>query len=585
MTTEHFDSVKTMIENLRSENADLRLSSMQGIHVIATTLGPQRTREELLLYLTDYLDDNDELLRVFANALGTMLPEVGGVAYTHSLLTPLEMLCSLEEITVREEAVKSLKLIASQIFSGSGPNEQRAQKDYEGVVQRLSKAAPQCRSSACSLIASVYTPTHSPSTREQLRNLFARLVGDDEIMVRRSACIALGEEYCKALSPSDLPSVIPFLKSFSKDISDGIRLRAVTTCCAVLSVINKSQRGAVLGLVNDLASDSSWRVRYMMADSLGKLSGAISSTPDVERYVVPMFRSLCQDKEPEVRAAAVFNMSSVLPACSDTVGKRDVLITGTHLVSDSVGHVRMSLASAVLRSVAHVPKDLWSPTILPTCTALLRDDESDVRLALVSGFSTMGSTKEAKELAPKLIPVIIALASDTQWRLREVVLQQVPYIITSLESSASDVLEVCVERLVDRVATIREAAVQSCCKLVAEKGLAWSTQVLFPRVLAIAEDKNYLYRISVCHFFTSLALVAALDAASCTKTIWPVVTQLRSDPVPNVRLNIAKSVGALAKAGKVSTKEAETVLSTLRQDSSADVREAAMKATKEYIAS
>lgn len=47
---------------------------MRGIHLIATTLGPSRTRDELLLYLTDYLDDNDEVLKIFATALGTMLP-------------------------------------------------------------------------------------------------------------------------------------------------------------------------------------------------------------------------------------------------------------------------------------------------------------------------------------------------------------------------------------------------------------------------------------------------------------------------------------------------------------------------------
>lgn len=575
MALDHFDSVKTMIENLRSDNADLRLSSMQGIHVIAAALGPQRTREELLLFLTDYLDDNDELLRVFANALGTMLPEVGGVAYTQSLLGPLEMLCSLEEISVRDAAVQSLKLICKQIFSDSSLHRVRAQKDYESVVQRLSKAAPQCRSSACALIGSLYAGTSSAQTKEQLRNLFSRLVGDDEIMVRRSACIALGEDYAKGLSPVDLPSVIPFLKSFSKDTSDGIRLRAVTTCCEVLSIISKSQRSSVLSFVTNLAGDVSWRVRYMMADSIGRLCSALSSSPDVDKYVVPIFRNLCQDKEPEVRASVVYNMASVLAACSDTTGKREVLLTGTRLLSDIVGHVRVSLANAVLRSVAHVPKDLWGPTILPTCTSLLSDDESDVRLALVSGFSFMGSTKEAKELAPKLIPIIIALASDPQWRLREVVLQQVPYIITALENSASEVLDVCVERLVDRVATIREAAVQSCCKLVTEKGVAWSSQMLFPRVLAIAKDKNYLYRISVCHFFASLALVAAMDSAAVSKIIWPAILQLRNDPVPNVRLNVAKAVHALLKAKKVSARDAETVLSKMRQDSSTDVRDAA----------
>lgn len=575
MTTDYFDSVRTMIENLRSDNVDLRLQSMQGIHFIATALGPQRTREELLLYLTDYLDDSDEHLRVFAAALGTMVAEVGGIAHVESLLTPLELLCSFDEVTVRDEAVRSLKLIADMIYTSSP--EPRAQKDFESVVQRLSKGSPQCRCSACALIACVYTPSTSSSTKEHLRNLFARFVTDEEIMVRRSACVALGGDYAKTLTPPELTNVVPFLKSFSSDTSDGIRLRAVTSCCTVLILISRTQRSGVLNLITDLASDSSWRVRYMMADSLGLLSGAVSSSPDVEKYVVPVFRNLCQDKEPEVRASAVYNMASVLAACSSTAGKREALLTGTRLVADSVGHVRVSLANAVLRSVAHVPADLWLPTILPTCTSLLRDSEPDVRLALVSGFSSMGSTKEARELAPKLIPVIVSLASDSQWRLREVVLQQVPYIITSLESSAAEVLDVCVNRLVDRVSTIREAAVQSCCKLVTEKGTSWATQTLFPRVFAIAKDKNYLYRVSLCHFIASLAMVAAVDSVTCMTAVWPTLVQLHKDPVCNVRLNAAKAIHALMKSGKVIAKDGEKALEALGRDSVTDVRDAAIQ--------
>lgn len=573
----HFQTVREMIEDLRSENPDLRLHSMQGIHIIARTLGPQRTREELLLYLTDYLDENDEVLRVFAQALGTMLSEVGGVAYVQNLLQPLEVLCSLEEITVREEAVRSLQLLCTQIFSSHNALEQRTQ--YENLVYRLCQATPQCRSSACALLGSIYSASApSSETRERLRTAFAHLVADSEIMVRRSACVALGDSFIKALAAAETTSVIPYLKSFATDEADGIRLCAVTTCSVVLPRISITHRGQILHLVHDLASDKSWRVRYMMADSLGTLSNALSSSPDVEHYVVPIFRNLCKDEEGEIRASAVYNMASVLAACIDVSGKAEVLMTGAQLVSDEVSHVRVSLASSLLRSVAHVPKNLWASTILQTCLSLINDVEADVRLALISGFSSMGTTPEANELAPELVPVILELASDPQWRLRQVVLQQVPYLITSLEGNASAVLDVCVERMLDHAATIREGAVQACCKLVSEKGINWSTEHMFPRMLEISNNTNYLFRISLCHWLAALACVAAVDEASTMKLLWPTVLKLESDPVPNVRLNVAKTVGALRRAGKVPTKDAEFVLKKLSQDPSADVREAAEKA-------
>ncbi|GET88131.1 serine/threonine protein phosphatase 2A regulatory subunit, putative [Leishmania tarentolae] len=586
---EQFDSVKTMIDNLRSEDPEARLNSMRGIHLISTTLGPERTRDELLLYLTDYLDDNDEVLRVFANALGTMLPEVGGVEYIGSLLAPLEILGSLDEVTVRDEAVASLQLIGSQLFSpgsttgSSGASSvdnkrkgsnAKAQGEFIGMVRRLGEGMPQCRSTACSLISTIY-PCADVSTRAELMKLFQKLCEDDEILVRRAACIAMGKHFAGVLGPKGCSELVPVLSAFAKDESDGVRLQAVATCASLLKVLPETQHSAILLAVRSLSSDSSWRVRYMTADSLGRLAAALSP-PDVVKYAVPVFRSLCQDSEPEIRASAVFNMANVLTACRDAAGKKDILVTGTRLVSDDVSHVRMSLASAVLKSVAHVAKDLWGTTIVPACTALLRDAEADVRLALVSGFSSMGNTSEAKELAPSLVPVVISLASDSKWRVREVVVAQVPYVITSLGRSAEQVLQVCVSRLTDRVAAIRDAAVQSCCKLVAEHGSGWAASTLLPQVQALVTDSNYLHRVALCHLCTALANVAAFDAATCESVVWPQLVILHKDSVPNVRLNVAKAIMALSHADKIPMRRAKPVLRTLSEDAEVDVRDAAV---------
>ncbi|KAG5506765.1 hypothetical protein GH5_05979 [Leishmania sp. Ghana 2012 LV757] len=588
---EQFESVKTMIDNLRSEDPEARLSSMRGIHLIATTLGPERTRDELLLYLTDYLDDNDEVLRVFANALGTMLPEVGGVEYTSSLLAPLEILGSLDEVTVRDEAVASLQLIGSQLFkpgstmgsigASSADNKRKdstakAQVEFMSMVRRLGEAMPQCRSTACSLVSTIY-PYADASARAELMKLFQRLCEDDEILVRRAACIAMGKHLAGVLGPKGCSELVPILNAFAKDESDGVRLQAVATCASLLQVLPETQHSAILLAVRSLSSDSSWRVRYMTADSLGSLAAALSP-PDVVKYAVPVFRSLCQDSEPEIRAAAVFNMANVLAACRDTTGKKDILVSGTRLVSDDVSHVRMSLASAVLKSVAHVAKDLWGTTIVPACTALLRDAEADVRLALVSGFSSMGNTPESKELAPSLVPVVIHLASDSKWRVREVVVAQVPYVITSLGRSAEQVLQVCITRLTDRVAAIRDAAVQSCCKLVAEHGSSWAASKLLPQVQSLVTNPNYLHRVALCHLYAALANVAAFDAATCELAVWPQLVMLQKDTVPNVRLNVAKAIVALSRADKVPTRLTKPVLRYLNEDVEVDVRDATIAA-------
>ncbi|ORC89018.1 putative serine/threonine protein phosphatase 2A regulatory subunit [Trypanosoma theileri] len=569
--TEHFDSVKSMIANLRSDDPEERLNSMRGIHLIASTLGPERTRDELLPYLTDYLDENDEVLRVFANALGTMLQEVGGVGHAQSILGPLELLSSLDEITVRDEAVTSLQTIGGLIFRETGDSASQAQKSFVELVLRLGKATPQCRSSASYLIATPY-PFVSSVVKGQLMRLFVALCEDEEIMVRRAACISLGKHMAEVLGNRNA-ELITALTALSHDMSDGVRLQAVESAAALLKVLPHETHASVLAAVKTLVSDNSWRVRYMAADRLGKLASVMAPT-DVKQ-IVPLFRSLTQDAEAEIRASAVFSMSGVLPACRDAAAKKEVLLAGCRLVNDESAHVRMCLASAVLQSVVHVPKELWGSNIVPTCTQLLKDNEADVRLALVSGFSSMGNTPEAREMAPKLVPVVVALAEDPKWRIREVVISQIPFLITSLGKNADDVVELCVNHLVDRVATIREAAVASCCKLVLESGAAWSRTSLFPRLSAMATASNYLHRVVLAHFYESLAGISSLDRSTVSQSVLPMLRVLAQDNVANVRLNCAKALVALKRAKLLLDSDAEPLLTRLRKDADADVRFAA----------
>ncbi|CCD16897.1 unnamed protein product [Trypanosoma congolense IL3000] len=354
--TEHFKTVKSMIASLRSEDPEARLNSMRGIHVIASTLGPERTRDELLPYLTDYLDENDEVLRVFANALGTMLQEVGGVSHVQSILGPLELLSSLDEVTVRDEAVSSLHNIGKAVFCESSEITAQARRDFVSLVQRLGQATPQCRSSATYLIGTAYAHVNN-TVKTQLFSLFMSLCGDEEIMVRRSACIALGK-HMTTVAESRTTEILNALAKFSRDASDGVRLQAVETAAALLAVIPQDLHGSVLNAFKTLVSDSSWRVRYMAADRFGKLAGGLA--PAQVKQIMPLFRSLTQDSEPEIRASSVFNMASVLAVCPDVTSKREVLLGGCRLASDDNAHVRMCLASALLKSVEHTPMEMWT---------------------------------------------------------------------------------------------------------------------------------------------------------------------------------------------------------------------------------
>ena len=77
-------------------------------------MGVERTRSELIPFLTDTIYDEDEVLLALAEQLGTFTPLVGGAEHVNCLLPPLESLATVEETIVRDKAVDSLRSIADE---------------------------------------------------------------------------------------------------------------------------------------------------------------------------------------------------------------------------------------------------------------------------------------------------------------------------------------------------------------------------------------------------------------------------------------------------------------------------------------
>jgi hypothetical protein len=92
------------MDELRSEDVQLRLNAIHRISTIALALGPDRARQELIPFLQESIDDEDEVLLALAEELGRGFDEyIGGPEHAHVLLAPLENLATVEETLVRDK--------------------------------------------------------------------------------------------------------------------------------------------------------------------------------------------------------------------------------------------------------------------------------------------------------------------------------------------------------------------------------------------------------------------------------------------------------------------------------------------------
>lgn len=77
--------------------------------------GEERTRRELIPFVNESVDDEDEILLALAEELGDFVPLVGGAQHAHFLLPPLESLATVDETVVRERAVASICSVTAQM--------------------------------------------------------------------------------------------------------------------------------------------------------------------------------------------------------------------------------------------------------------------------------------------------------------------------------------------------------------------------------------------------------------------------------------------------------------------------------------
>jgi len=106
---------------------------------------------------------------------------------------------------------------------------------------------------------------------------------------------------------------------------------------------------------------------------------------------------------------------------------------------------------------------------------------------------------------------------------------------------ASDVssMTVCPSSLLP-VYAIREAATNNLMKLVQKFGTEWAQNTIVPKVLVMANDPNYLHRMTT--LFCINALSEACGQEITTKQMLPIVLKMAGDQVANVRFNVAKSL-------------------------------------------
>ncbi|KAK6127711.1 hypothetical protein DH2020_038551 [Rehmannia glutinosa] len=398
--------IVVLIDELKNEDIQQRLNSIRRLSTIARALGEERTRKELIPFLSENNDDDDEVLLAMAEELGNFIPYVGGVEHANVLLAPLEGLCSVEETCVREKAVDSLCRIGSQM------RELDLVESFIPLVKRLAGGEWfTARVSSCGFFHIAY-PSAPENLRNELRTIYSQLCQDDMPMVRRAAATNLGK-FAATVEPSHLKTeIMSMFEDLTHDDQDSVRLLAVEGCASLGKllepqdcasqilpiIISFSQR--VINFLHDcrnllyssfpeLSSDSSQHVRSALASIIMGMAPILGKDATIEQ-LLPIFLSLLKDEFPDVRLNIISKLDQV----------------------NQVYSIREAAANNVKRLAEEFGPEWAMHHIIPQVLEMINDSHYLYRMTILNAISLLAPVMGSEITCSKLLPVIVSASKD-----------------------------------------------------------------------------------------------------------------------------------------------------------------------------
>ncbi|KAJ8445358.1 hypothetical protein Cgig2_010716 [Carnegiea gigantea] len=508
MIDEPLYPIAVLIDELKNDDIQLRLNSIRRLSTIARALGEERTRKELIPFLSENNDDDDEVLLAMAEELGVFIPYVGGVEHAHVLLTPLETLCTVEETCVRDKAVESLCRIGSQM------RENDLVDYFIPLVKRL--AAGEwftARVSACGLFHIAY-PSAPDALKAELRSIYNQLCQDDMPMVRRSAATNLGK-FAATVEPAHLKAdVMSMFEDLTQDDQDSVRLLAVEGCAA-----------------------------------LGKLL----EPQDCVTHILPVIVNFSQRWRAGWWSAGG---GDTVVMVGDGGGRKRWQLKD--LSSDSSQHVRSALASVIMGMAPILGKDATIEQLLPIFLSLLKDEFPDVRLNIISKLDQVNQVIGIDLLSQSLLPAIVELAEDRHWRVRLAIIEYIPLLASQLGVGFFDdkLGGLCMQWLQDKVYSIRDAAANNLKRLAEEFGADWAMQHIVPQMFS-KEMRSDDTNVNTCTFW-DVAVSLSSPSKKMLQLCQHVIVKILMDAAKglvrlfDVRIDGAVSAQNLVRVGVVS---------------------------------
>lgn len=253
-----------------------------------------------------------------------------------------------------------------------------------------------------------------------------RAVEHENISVRKVAAEQLNA-LIKKIPDAPEGELLSIFQSLQTDNQDIVRMAGVESCILFATKVSASKVNASLvPCIKKYGEDKSWRIRYLVADKIIQVSQAFGKDITTQK-LIPLYIQFLQDQESEVRTAAISRLSEFSKIVDTSVIISKIVPQLATLASDSFQYVRIALAENLLQVLTpEFGKASTNEHILPVFLQLLRDESTDVRLALFKQLNFLNEVIGIENLSQSLLPAVNELTSHKSWRVKVTVFREFP---------------------------------------------------------------------------------------------------------------------------------------------------------------
>ncbi|KAK2964306.1 putative Protein phosphatase PP2A regulatory subunit A [Blattamonas nauphoetae] len=571
--------VAGLIEYLKTDDEGKQIHALRNVKTISDTLGPERTRNELIPFLLDTFTEGDRVLQVLAEELGDFVHQVGGEQHASILIPLLESLVSVEDVKVKTAAVNSFIKIIPIL-------PQRAyDKELFPLIETMTSSDTFTQKVSVALLYPEMYKRATTQQREELLSMFQQLVDDETVVVRRSATRALKD----LVAVAELRIRTTVLMGMTQTLADSERDTLKLWIMDILIEFVKSPhfpatdiRTRILEIYQALSKDPSWRVQFKVAELSPLFIKHLPDNAVRAEFVRPYFGFFDNDRDSVVKTIAATNLAafcSFLPP--DTIVR--IVIPQLKDVREESIQFREAFVASVMELSQNLSREEFAKYIMPMITGFLEEQTPEVRASTISHLASVQKHMDISTIIQQITDSLDLVASDRQWRIRIEIIESFTYIAQQLGPAQfdKDLLQFCSEYLCDSVAKVRESTVGVLSQIAGSFGLEWIRNSLFPSVGRFITHNSYLVRSTLLQLYSNVTKISTTPFI--VSDILPRVIRLTNDRIPNVRFHVVKALAVLGHA--VEKPATDQILEHLRHfttDRDRDVKKMAQDALDEF---